>query len=580
MDKKEVERLLKKKRPTGDELGRLYVANESLRLKTLGRDRLYDEARYLDSVKLLTKQDDKDLLEFYVYAADCLEQLLQEQMKFDAGFNDGLNQLMVRLHVIRNAETAEMTTNRTPLIMTDDEYEILYLKAKAHRMQRPATLEDATLAVIGSAFNQSFLQKVNPSQVLPDSVIKEIEALMTTVEEDKDIIKAYEVGVFNGLHQIIETGALVSRTELVDWLRDWRLKQRGSETYHHLARLFYRGIEDCKEAFKDNDYLSYATHTGPDKFFEIFEAYLSFKDISLVSNMIEKALDDILSDGVPLSKFIKVPVDTVSKYDILSIIFGHEQHPPETMTAYFWETGRPANAMRARFPQLWGAVEDYVAEAHPSDDMTWGSLAHAGIAVYKHSIEPSPVDLADCLNPDYWGHRERIINHGIAVIKPETQTAGQVYKDGLTDPVFALYQGINHIDEEELAIVEKAHDYVTKGARRIFDMDEAFDVLAEMFGVDFEWAKRGDSVKAGLWCLNSAVYMSYLGIQGDDETKAAKRAKFKSVFRDFDVEDYLPPEKTIEKGRKRLFSLKAERDKDYIVDEINRYINNLYKNRK
>lgn len=583
MKKKDVERILKKKNPTAEELGRLYVANESATLRPVssgGTGALYDEDVYLDSVRLIEAQDEKDLLEFYVTACDMLLLLSQALMRYEAGFADGYNQLLIKLGIAVNAEKAEARANLLPYTMSDRDYLTLYETTKHNKQNRTETLENATVAVIASVFDNEILHATHHAR-FGFLISRELEILMDRPVENDEIVNKYKAGAFAGLYQIEETGRLVTRQGLVNYMIDWRRSKADSQEFFNLTRAFYQGAKTVRRIFTKQRKIISEALKDEKRFFEVLEAYLSFQDISLTSNLLERVFDEYLAGGEKLSSFVREPIDEVTSHNVLSAIFEQDQHTPQTLVNYFFgEDSDIAYELQRRFSSLWEAVQMYIKEAHPEEDMTWGSLARAGIPIYQQSILPKPDDLADAINAN-WNIKERIRRVGIAVIKEESRSTQDEYTEFLEPSDFDLYHGVLHVSEAEKRAISDASEFVERGACRIFDVNTTLDCLTKLFGVGaLAWARQSEKeIRQQISAVNKAIYLAYLGMTGDREAKEKKRARFKELFREFDLNWLESPKDTAKLALLDFHLLKAQRDFKNIKGAISTLMVNLNKNR-
>lgn len=558
-----IDQIIKKKNPTGEDVGRLLLATLAYYLKkhephpnvttdtineleqriTKGRE-CYDacKAIYFAMINIYntTKTaDDKFLAGYYLYARH-LEQALQ----------------------------AERDIKRyccIPCVMTQTQYD--RYKAKA----------EAKLSAIEVNYCDLIFDVVACSTVSPQT--KAIAEALEACKEETP--RARIITEYNRSHKIgyytLKDGTRSDSMTDEEWEKAVKATQTKSwnDINYGADDVFFTGIKAIKKLYR--------TRTGEE---------LKREDEAGILKTVEKFVQDIDADtrgddALTLVKelvyihvgadYTAIPTwhcsteaDGVTKYDIVRSV--HNYYSAEQIEEFI-----------ADYPALYSAVVEYINERQPIKEIartdygktiaTRGELAPSFIEYLSLTIAGN-ADIAgtiDTTTPEGFIMAESILLTGIAIAK-DTSIINLTEEKDYKYHTKTLYKfGADSVDDiynSEITRVHPKQMRETKmmpAMKALYAWSEALEILSKVFNVD-EFTECKLHVEAFEERARALLFQTkwlYAECYGSEQEKARKRAIIKELFPLVDLEKAKPKKANIKTVTDKLRQAKKA-DLDYI----------------
>lgn len=603
--------LLKKKGWTGKEVGKLLIASALNDIQNQGKTPLFSQAELENMENSLTTES--DYLTYGVYrslhgaiiASYNVANGISQQ--FWHGFYRYFNEIVS----LQNEERALTSLDRTPLIMTESQYQRLKKQAEDKLRGYKASFYFILFHVLST-----FL---HGKEEVPKTIHDALEATKKINVNKISFSTSYNELMGLGYYSLpdgrrsdqmpTEEWAKLVLSETLKNKKD-TLKEDGNtlpdsyiaysvSTRFKLIELFFKGVNEVRNFVHEQTGKSL---TCTDERLEdlinviINETHLQFPQKNTFDSdenltLLEDALG--LSDVISEWHVYKDLPDGLTAYDLLELIedssFYAETNPREHLKTFSTE-----------YPDLYKALKDYIEDKIPQarglkpnqlykDLITYGELADYGVAGYKSIIEPSDNQIVEVWtdndnSTEGQTKRMRAVTEGIAILRnpalAELDKNGDYVEKKLkliaSENIFAVENQSTKIAH----IQSYVHTLMYPALAFLYAYNSLMDIIGKVYDLPDlpKIAKfETDSCEIKMQTLNKLLYLLFDDVYGNEEEKKRKRRIIKRVFFQLNPDILKPSEETIEQVTEELtnmgFSSEARRKLHFLYTYQDRLIN-------
>ena len=600
MSYSQIDRLLKKKGWSGEEVGKALIASTIHDIKHQ-RDPDYKPLfKQSDFDKMESSlSTERDYLTYGVYRdlySSIIDAYNRGQGLYQQFYN-GYSRYSNALVMCQNTEEVlRHTLQDFPLIMTQSEYDRYRGQAK-ERLQRFTESFYSVLFHVLQAF-------LNAPEEAPEDIRTALEATKEEKATNPRILSAYNKDYGLGYYTLPD-GRRSDKLTSEKWrkaveelfLETHKLVINGrpataEETIQHYNRarlikgyeIFYKGIDGIKELYKE---ITGEDMDGVDA--EEETRLMRTLDDILGFRLIENAEFDRKKRGdaprYPLQEFVEGLLDGTKAS---AIEWTYYETPPELTKHEALEdmlehyNGAIADDVdeqtqleefKADYPALYSALEAYIVEKIPvlaelkpacyfDSFMSWGYLEELGIMGYCGITDPSQEAIIEQLHREAEADPDNSLYHyqrtqkafwaGIAVLQAPASyqlTAQGDFKEAKVSHLSVL-TSLTDMDSETHRIELDAYqNTLFKPALRFL---YAFNSLMGIVGAVYDIDDMGtvqlstDYLESQLEGFNGLLYMLHYSVYGDEKEKTRKRELIKELFPPVDIEELKPTQEAID----------------------------------
>lgn len=601
-----INRLLKKKGWTGEEVGKLLIASMLNDIKQQGQAEktpLFSQQDFEKIENSLTS--DRDYLTYGVYR-DLYSSIIDS---FNRGqgiyqqFYNGFSRLLLEFMEVQNADKAQASLDKTPLIMTESQYNRL----EAEAVQTLRGYKESYYSLIFSLLEKC----LDDGDEAPEPIRNAIEATKEEPASYKSFSRSYNELMGEGYYTLSD-GRRSDQMTAEEWQAN--LKEEFLKTH----KLTVNGEPtETKEAIQ-----SYAIGRITKSYELFFKGARAIKELALektgkalelTDEEIEEALNYVIGD---LGK-AKYNPDAEEIAEVLDFSTPTEWHAyeelPEGLTAYdlldlitdssqYAETDPKDHLKRfkAEYPELYKALNAYIEENIPKakglkanqlykDIVNWGELADAGIIGYKSLIQPDEREIVQIWTEgedttENKRKRLRTGASGIAILKnpPKNQIDEQGNYIENKSPLY-FFQSLYTLegDGEKIAELHYFRDALIYPAMSfLYSFNALMEIIGKVYDLP-ELAKvaRYDTslFESKMSGFNGMLYFFYHDVYGTEAEKKHKRAIIKEIFTPLEADTLKPSQEAIEEITAELtklgFSSDARKKLKYLDAFLDRLMN-------
>jgi hypothetical protein len=599
-----IDKLLRKKGWTGEEVGKLLIASLLNDIKQQGqedKELLFSQSDFEKMESTLTS--DRDFLVYGVYRdlySSIIDSFNRGQGLYQQFYN-GFSQLLSEFREVQNADNAQASLDNTPLIMTESQYKRLEAKAVKTLRENKESYYSLMFYIL-----EKFLEAEDKA---PEPIRKALEATKEEPATAKTFSRSYNELMGEGYYSLPD-GRRSDQMTNGEWqnalqetfLKSHNLTIDGAQisevvreyNQQRLVRnyeLFFMGAEAVKELVLER--------TG--------------KALDSTDEEIEEALNDIIED-VGRASYTPTTEQIVEALDFGTSPEWHTyEELPEGLTAYdllelvtdsseYAETDKKKHlkTFKTEYPELSKALNAYIKENVPQvkglkanqlykDIVSWGELADAGIIGYKALVQPDDMKIAEA-----WTQREdtteskskrlRAGLRGIAILKNPTKRQIDENGDYIEKKSPLQYFNTLYDLEGDGDKIGQIHDYVSNLIYPAMSYFYAFNALMEIIGKVYDLPELAEVAKidtslceSKMTAFNHLLYYFYHDVYGNQAEKKRKRAIIKETFPTLEADTLRPSQEAIEEITAELaklgFSSIARKKLKYLDAFIDRLMN-------
>lgn len=605
----QINRLLKKKGWTGEEVGKLLIASMLNDIKQQGQEEktpLFSQKDFENMESSLTS--DRDYLTYGVYRdlySSIIDSFNRGQGLYQQFYN-GFTRLWTELREVQNADSAQASLDDVPLIMTESQYKRLEAEAAETLRGYKESYYSLIFFIL-----EHFLNAIDAGEEVPEPIRKAIEATKEEPASSKSFSRSYNELMGEGYYTLPDgrrsdqmTSEEWQKTLEEEFLRTHKLTINGEpataeETVQSYNQdrliknyeLFFKGAKAIREIVLER---TGKTLDSTDE--EIEEAlndtidYVGKAKYKLNAEEIAEALD--FSTPTEWHTYEELP-EGLTAYDLLDLITDSSQYAETDPKAHL-------KTFKAEYPELYKALHTYIEENVPKarglkanqlykDIVSWGELAEAGIIRYKALIQPDDRQIVE-----YWtgdedttenkSKRLRTGLRGIAILKHpasyQTDENGDyIEKKNPLHAFRSLYSLEGNGDQ--IAELQGFRDNLIYPAMSYL---YSFNALMEIIGKVYDLPELAEVVsldtslfESKMNGFNGMLYFFYHDVYGNETEKQRKRAIIKELFTPLEADTLKPSKESIEEITAELTKLglssEARKKLKYLDAFIDRLMN-------
>lgn len=606
-----IDRLLKKKGWTGEELGKLLIASMLNDIKGAGSldyKPLFSQKDFEQMETTLKK--DRDFTEYGTYTS--LYHALTDAYNRGQGlyqqFYNGFTRLFTELSECYHADNALKALNNTPLIMTESQYNRLEAEARE----------------VLEAFKESFASLVfqcldfflDHEEEAPEAIKKALEATKAVPAKGNVFLKNYNRFYGEGYYQL-PTGARSDKLTQEEWqeaIKAYYLKthkyivngetQGFLETFTEynqsrllkLYELLFKGEDAVRDFYREKA----GTELPEEELDGLLEA---LEDLARGHKTDNKALSKLLPsldhDNNGEWHYYEEEPEGLTLYDLLELYTeayrGYFNHLDETVAEK-----KALKVFKKDAPALYKAITAYIEERVAKakglkanqlhkDIVSWGELAKLHFLNYEELTEPDTEGIIDAFLKDEDTTRSKSYYYrasfkGIAVIKKPHSSQVDANGDYIEEDSPIRYMHTLYDLEEDEAKQEEllgfAEQLFKPALRYIYAYNELLGLIGKSYDLpDLQEVAKFDTLlfENKIDGYNNYVYLFYFDAYGSDEEVARKRSIIRECFPIVDPEELKPTEEDIRAVEAELrelgISSKATKELRHIDKLVDRLCN-------
>ena len=540
-----VSKLLRKKNPTGADLGLLLVmnyVNDKKIEEGRARKPLLKEGKMSLLYSRLTSEKDIADFAFYSNLLNGIVCSYNNTVSLIQRFYHGFYRVLLDLKEIENSTNLLLAIHLQPLDMTPQQYDEGKAKAVSDYRNRTQTFEDVFFHIMGHG-----IRKVMESLSVPaDEVCRILDKyrFLPALPECK-LINSYDAAFECG-YFVLPDGTRSDKVDPDHWdkaCRDFLLTKLTEEQIEKASRdryeLFFMGADYARSYFekltgkkpsltaKD---LLVSLDAEPEKKGDIMEVFLSCYGITFQER--------------------RTICEELSLFEQARLYHRLHEKGKGTKTPYMLLL-----SVKKEMPELYSAIvscmEEHLDELHGLEDemrfgfsVTQGRLVDAGISSYKEEAALYAADLRNIYQEDTQANylrRHQIVNGGVSVIQQPSRV-GDI-RD-LSQSLMGLLARSYTLDKlgedrkamEQLRSFQAGH--ILGSYKRLLAYNALFDILEKVFdlpelGEAFKYNTSG--IEKQMAAFNDILYKFYAFIFGTEKDKARQRAILKKAFMPLDT---------------------------------------------
>lgn len=573
MTKEQIDRIVRKSKPTGREVGLLHLERLFSELRQLREGKsisaIYSDTDMERMVQgLSTEKDIKDYNALLNISSSLYELLLRVEMHAQQAYH-GIYAAIAQLNDIKNADLEKRGVDTTPVVMSMSQYQRLLEDAKRRRSDLKAsygmvlvsclqnfllfdeeTVKKASMDVFG-ALEDAKHTPVADSYVMGDYV-KTHCAYSVLPDGTQSNLVSEEAWKDAYIAEYKKTRTIPPYQGIEDAMREERLEMQRKQ-----YELFYKGGSCIRQ------YIEERTGTT-----------LPFDDKTL-----EDALDSILAeDDTPMDAKVGEAKDALLRYWQQVPVETRYFNPPEDLTLFdllpsYVErfTRCPSDLeqilkhLKTEAARLYDCLLDYLGEYLPEvrgldaealceQGANWGQLSSLGIIGMSEVFTPSDETIVSgILNDDSTKDlslRYRARHNGIAIM---TTPSDQYTEKTLLRQTFYTMTGQRKTRCHSNILFY--YEMINTSTKYVFAFNTCLELLAKTYRIpDLKDVPRYDTsaLERRLEELNDLLTHVYHNVYGNKEEKHEKRMQIRSVFEYLDLDQLRPADKTIRRTGRRI----------------------------
>ena len=607
-----IKRILNKKSWTGREVGLALLMSLAHDVKHKGKDQLFSQEDFNQMVRSLS---DTEYKKFNVLGSiySAIVENFNRNGAMIQQFYNGYYRYFLSIREAQRAEDFFKTTEKFPLILTQDQYDRAVAAVEAQKRDQAesyVSLFFHTLRAFLWAMeaDEKRAEELNIKILkIPENIRAAILATDTQPVTNERILANWNEDNGEGYLELPDGRRSDQMTG-----DEWRavLEEKYMETH----RLIVDGVEaspgmtvrhyNQQRILRAHELLFRGSDYIRDTYFESTGKTLSDEDLEYLKGELEDLVDGsnlhmkrrheelytaLFEDGVgTVWHYYDTPPDDLTKYDVLfsdgslgRYTGGYSDRLLEPGGEFVDEISErdQFKEFKKDYPELSDAIAAYMENAVPAtsglkanqlykDLVSWGTLSDLDYTDYRTlaSADDNSVveyvtteDTAEAINK-----KNRGIYHGIAIIRKAHYF--DAAKDGsYIDPVgnkinMELLQGIDYLEKEAGSadyIRETLDDLAVPALRFIYAYNAFIDILAEVYDVDVLTDVKSDMTyqESQIEACNNLLFMLYNDVYGTEEDKKRKRKFIREHFHPIDVNDLKPTEEAIQNVKKIVSDL-------------------------
>lgn len=610
---KNIDKLLKKKGWTGEEVGKALIASLLNDIKHKGQEHelLFSQADFDKMESSL--ETNRDYIAYGIYR-DIYNAVIDT---FNRGqglyqqFYNGFYRYMMYLTGAYHADEVLANVEAYPLVMTEQQYKTLEretLEQKKNYKESFCSLFFLLFEYFFNALEDGHTEKI-PAQIL--EAIENCKRVPATTET---ILSSYNEIMGNGYYQLDDGRRSDKMTEeewdnaikeifsskhglIIDGEHDsfddyfsmWEV-----ENLNRCYKLFFNGIDAVRDEYRKITGKELSGIEEQDFLDALEEAIDDKGNIHYKENTFKDAISTILNDANYEGEwhYYDNPPDGLTQYDLLGAIIDK---------CNFLSTEAEEKAIlkdiMTDFPALYKALETYIRDAVPSaktlkttqfykDIIRWEELAELDIGRFREQVKPVPSDIVELLverGECKFSDKQRILYKGIAIIqspmKHQIDDNGN-YKERKNNTLLDALDSIDslsHRSYKRSELEDLQNVLIIPALKYLYSFNALVEILGEVYDIpDMDIAKFDTvSLERQLDSFNGLLYMLYFAVYGDKEEKNRKRKLIKELFNPVYYDQLRPSETAIDAIRIKLTELgisantrKALKDFDGLLSEL------------
>lgn len=587
MSYSKIDKLLKKKGWTGEEVGKALVASLLNDIRNQGkRDYapLFSQADFERMESSLTT--DRAFLAYGVYR-DIYNSLVDTYNRGQGlyqQFYNGYYRYLLRLKEAMDADKALQDIENYPLIMTEQQYTRVEAATRSWERGFKTSYHALLFAVISACMEK--LEAGQPDEI-PAELLQAIEATKAEAVTNSRILNAYNGDLGEGYYTLPD-GRRSDKLSKEEWenalqeeyLKTHKLTINGQpaspvETLRHFNserlirgyELFFKGADAIRVAFKEQ--------TGRDlegdasEILDELEAEILNAGKTIAGTLrrdIHTLYTNNLDTPVVWHTYEELP-EGLTKYDILRDLLGRYSGEYEDDIP----TKDQLKEFKADYPALYAALEAYIKGTVPAagsikpaqiyrDTLSWGELIDSGIIGYR-DLEISSYNIIHYLQEKgacKFADAQRAALRGIAILRDpkqyQTDAAGDYIEDKNPLVYFDSIDAIAESETEQNEIEKLQSNLILPALRFLYSYNALIKIIGEVYDIDgIEAAQFNTSqFESQIEAFNQLLYTFYFDSYGDAAEKARKRELIKEIFTPIEIEAQKPTAEAIEGLRDEL----------------------------
>lgn len=623
-----IDRLLKKKSWTGEEVGKALMASTIHDIKHQANPDFKPLFSQADLERMEeTLSTDEDYICYAVYRglySSVLDAYNRGQGLFQQ-FYHGYFRHSNTMLMCQQTDEALKRAESYPLIMTQEQYDRNQQTAREHLQGCKEPLATVLLEVL-----ENYL--LFPENA-PEGILRLIEATKKEAVTNKRILASYNRALGLGYYTLQDGRKSNEMTP-----EEWKAAVEGvyialsngaattvADAYTLYAKprfmqaleLFYNGIEGIKKLHQEvyGEELDNLSEEQEQLYLRTLEEMLS-ETVALKGEdkrrenreappssahiYLSRLLD---GDRPPLAVWSYYPDPTnLTKYDALFenlTLYGEDEYTDKTPIEQF-------NELAEDYPALFAELVAHIKKIVPSfknivptqyfDDIArWDELEASGLKLYTGLTDPEQVcypeyssaatleeELGDIFSKGWeverYQKKERVLKRGIAVIqnppKEQVDLIGNYIEAPAPTDAFTNLDKLNESDSLKAELVATREKLIKPALRFIYSFNALMGIVGSVFDVeDMETVQLvAEPLETLLDRFNSLVYVFYKDAYGHASERARKRGIIKELFLPIKTAELKPTESAINAVTAELtelgFSVEAA---DYLKN-FDRYI--------
>ncbi len=573
---KSIDALLKKKRWTGKEVGKVLMASIIHDIKHQGKPGykpLFNQAELDRLVSSLETEREGQTYNVYVTLYDSLIEHFNKGQSLYQQYYHGYYRYFMHLSICHKQEESRKHARLQPIIMTQKQHTRLKREAQERLKSKKESFH--------SLFFQALAYFIESPEKAPESVRNAIEAVKEQAVDNPRILSTYNRDHGLGYYQLPD-GRRSDKMTSEEWTKAAEaLLGIGQETDPDFrgAEFFYKGIEAIKGAYlkrtgkpleitpEQEALLMRALEETLDQFPAASqwwkEAQRLFREYypnlpHFLDNFFYDLLGEDSTRDIEWHYYEDPPC--LTKRDLLEEDENGSKHysgatAPDTKTKK-----AQLSEFKADYPELYQALSAQICEAIPSlkglkpsqlfkGVITWGELATLGFIDYREKIQPSDQEIAQAYmerQDETWGDFTGCVS--IAIVQHPLHS--QIGKGGdYSAREYGSLEGLDALDEKGKEDVAGTRESLMKPALRWI---YAFNVLTSILGNVFDVKEletvqlKTSDLEVQLKAMNNLIYFYYASVFGSAKEKARKRELIKEIFHPVDPQELKPTAEAIE----------------------------------
>jgi len=605
-NKYQLDKLLKKKGWTGEEVGKLLIASMLNDIKQQGqaeKEPLFSQSDFEKMESSLTS--DRDYLTYGVYRdlySSIIDSFNRGQGLYQQFYN-GFSRLFSELREVQTADNAQKANDDTPLIMTESQYKRL----EAEAVQTLKGRKESYYSLLFYILEKS----LDAGDEAPEPIRTAIEATKEIPAEKITFSRSYNEQMGEGYHSLPD-GRRSDQMTSEEWQK--ALEEECLRTH----KLTINGEpasteETIREYNIDRLIKSYELFFKGAKAIREFVLERTGKELDGTDEEIEEALDGII-DYVGKARYNP---NAEKIEEALGFSTPAEWHTyeelPEGLTAYdllhliaesssYEETDEKKHlkAFKTEYKELYTALNAYIEENVPKarglkpnqlykDIVSWGELADAGIIGYSSLIQPDDREIVQIWTEgedttENKSKRLRAGRRGIAILRNpasyQTDENGDYIEKKSPLPFFLSLYTLEGDGDKIAEINSHIDNLIYPALSYLYAFNSLMGIIGKVYDLpELEEVARFDTriFESHMSGYNGMLYLFYHNVYGNEEEKQRKRAIIKEIFRPLEADTLKPSQEAIEEVTAELtklgFSSDARKKLRYLDAFIERLMN-------